>query len=413
MKLLVYSHDAFGLGNLRRMLAICEHLLETIPQISILFISGSPVVHSFRLPLGLDYIKLPCLGRDRDGHLAAKFLGTSIEETVKLRSQLIYMAAFNFQPDLFLVDKKPYGLKNELKPTLNHFQAFLPETKIVLLLRDILDAPDKTIEDWNKYGYYDALKIYYDRILTVGSPEVFDLVREYQFSPEISQKLKFCGYIRKKNGRKTQSEVYQELQIPEDEKLVIVTPGGGEDGARLIENYLNGLAHLPSDRIPYSLMICGPEMPAEQREKFFAIARHYPQVMMRSFSDDLMSYMAAADAVVSMAGYNTISEILSLNKPAVVVPRIHPVREQLIRAQRLAELGWLKFIHPDVLTPQNLMAAVLDSLNTRSNLQKATQPSKSVALNLEALPCIQTEISQLLWSQKLANSTPKSTVLAS
>ena len=413
MKLLVYSHDAFGLGNLRRMLAICEHLLETIPQVSILFISGSPVVHSFRLPLGLDYIKLPCLGRDRDGNLAAKFLGTSIEETVKLRSQLIYMAALNFQPDLFLVDKKPYGLKNELKPTLNYFKVFLPETKIVLLLRDILDAPDKTIEDWHQYGYYDALELYYDRILTVGSPEVFDLVREYRFSAEIARKVKFCGYIRKKDGCKTPSEVCQELQIPEDQKLIIVTPGGGEDGARLIENYLNGLAHLPSDRIPHSLIVCGPEMPAEQRDKFFKIALHYPQVMMRSFSDDLMSYLAAADAVVSMAGYNTISEILSLNKPAVVVPRIHPVREQLIRAQRLAELGWLKFIHPDVLTPRNLMAAVFDSLNPRSNSQTATQPSKSVSLNLEALPCIQTEISQLLWSQKLATSTPKSTVLAS
>ena len=413
MKLLVYSHDAFGLGNLRRMLAICEHLLETIPQISILFISGSPVVHSFRLPLGLDYIKLPCLGRDRDGNLAAKFLGTSIEETVKLRSQLIHMAALNFQPDLFLVDKKPYGLKNELKPTLNYFKVFLPETKIVLLLRDILDAPEKTIEDWHQYGYYDALEIYYDRILTVGSPEIFDLVREYRFSSEISQKVKFCGYIRKKNGCKTPSEVRRELQIPEDQKLLIVTPGGGEDGARLIENYLNGLAHFPSDRIPYSLIICGPEMPAEQREQFFEIARRYPQIIMRSFSDDLMSYMAAADAVISMAGYNTISEILSLNKPAVVVPRIHPVREQLIRAQRLAELGWLKFIHPDVLTPQNLMAAVLDLLHPRSNSQTATQPSQSVSLNLEALPCIQTEISQLLWSQKLATSTPKSTVLAS
>ncbi|RMF26089.1 MAG: glycosyltransferase, partial [Cyanobacteria bacterium J083] len=44
MRLVVYSHDAFGLGNIRRMLAICQHLLATIPNVSILVLSGSPAI---------------------------------------------------------------------------------------------------------------------------------------------------------------------------------------------------------------------------------------------------------------------------------------------------------------------------------------------------------------------------------
>ncbi len=48
MKLMVYSHDAFGLGNMRRMLAICEHLLQEIPGLSILLLSGSPMLQGFR-----------------------------------------------------------------------------------------------------------------------------------------------------------------------------------------------------------------------------------------------------------------------------------------------------------------------------------------------------------------------------
>ncbi|MEL7224866.1 MAG: glycosyltransferase, partial [Cyanobacteria bacterium J06576_12] len=55
-RIMVYSHDAFGLGNLRRMLAICEHLLTRWPNLSILLVSGSPMIHEFRLPVGLDYI---------------------------------------------------------------------------------------------------------------------------------------------------------------------------------------------------------------------------------------------------------------------------------------------------------------------------------------------------------------------
>jgi len=63
-RLLVYSHDTFGLGNIRRMLCICEYLLEALPTLSILLVSGSPMVHSFRIPRRLDYIKLPCLRPD-------------------------------------------------------------------------------------------------------------------------------------------------------------------------------------------------------------------------------------------------------------------------------------------------------------------------------------------------------------
>lgn len=106
-RMMVYSHDAFGLNNLRRMLAICEHLLSNWPNLSILLVSGSPMVHDFRLPKGLDYIKLPCLTLDTSGELSTKFVGTSIEKTVALRSRLIHSAAVHFKPTLLLVDNSP------------------------------------------------------------------------------------------------------------------------------------------------------------------------------------------------------------------------------------------------------------------------------------------------------------------
>jgi predicted glycosyltransferase len=52
-----------------------------------------------------------------------------------------------------------------------------------------------------------------------------------------------------------------------------------------------------------------------------------------------------------MGGYNTVSEILAFEKRALVVPRVAPRREQLIRAQRMSELGLLDVLHPDQLTP--------------------------------------------------------------
>ncbi|MEM8832200.1 MAG: glycosyltransferase, partial [Cyanobacteria bacterium P01_G01_bin.19] len=141
---MVYSHDAFGLGNIRRMSAICQHLLESIPNLSILLLSGSPMLQSFRLPPGLDYIKLPCLNRGVSGDMAVKYLHTDVESTLKLRSELILAAAKNYQPDLVLVDKKPSGIKGELDLAIDYLKSNLPATKFVLLLRDILDTPQKT-----------------------------------------------------------------------------------------------------------------------------------------------------------------------------------------------------------------------------------------------------------------------------
>lgn len=360
-KLMVYSHDTFGLGNIRRMLSICKYLIDSIPDLSILIVSGSPMVHTFRIPQRLDYIKLPCLRRTEREDYSVKYLGTDMAETMRLRSELILSAVTHFRPDLLLVDKKPFGVKKELKGVLNYLKIHLPETKQVLLLRDILDSPEATIKVWKQNRYHEAIRLFYDLVLVVGSSEVFDPRKEYRMPPSVSGKVQLCGYIRREAGLMGRDAVRNELQLT-DEKLVLVTPGGGEDGYRLVKSYLSGLEHLPKALNIRSLIICGPEMPEAQRIQLFQTAAGRPSVQITEFTNDLMSYMDASDVVISMAGYNTICEILSLNKRAIVVPRVHPVKEQLLRAERMDRLGLLRTIHPDHLTPQALAHVLLEEL---------------------------------------------------
>ena len=143
-RLLIYSHDTFGLGNIRRVMNIATYLLKVIPDLSILIITGSPMIHGFRIPRGLDYIKLPCLSRtEREGY-SAKYLATEMSEILQLRSDLILSSTLSFKPDILLIDKKPYGIKHELKETFDAVKSSLPATRLVLLLRDILDAPETT-----------------------------------------------------------------------------------------------------------------------------------------------------------------------------------------------------------------------------------------------------------------------------
>lgn len=401
MRLMVYSHDSFGLGNIRRMVAICKHLLDTLPGLSILLVSGSPMLHSFRLPPGLDYIKLPCMGRDGSGKVSVKYLSTNVEDMVRLRSHSIAATAANFQPDLFLVDKKPYGLCGELKETLALLKVTLPQTKFMLLLRDILDAPDVTIAEWEQQRNYEAIEEFYDRVLVVGMPEIFDVVKEYQFSDSIAAKVRFCGYIRREPGRIRRVQMREKLNIPSHEQLVLVTPGGGADGYRLVESYLQGLSHLRSDRYFHSRILLGPEMPETQRELLFELSQAYPNLELCEFSDDLGSEMEAADLVVCMGGYNTVCEVLSYSKRAIIVPRIHPVQEQWIRAERMAEFGLVQAIHPHVLTPKNLMEATLAQLDGEiHHLPPATH------LDLNALPYIEREIHQSLYGNSAVEVPP-------
>ena len=63
-----------------------------------------------------------------------------------------------------------------------------------------------------------------------------------------------------------------------------------------------------------------------------------------TFDTQLEFLIANAAGVVAMGGYNTFCEILSFDKPAILIPRVAPRREQLIRAKRVAELGLMRML---------------------------------------------------------------------
>src|SRR5262245_24936040 len=369
-RVLVYSHDTFGLGNIRRMLEIARHLVEVDTDVNVLIISGSPMLHAFRIPARIDYLKLPCLSRSISGDYGVKFLDLGYPETVQMRSNLIVSAVRDFQPDLILVDKKPLGVDNELADALTVAHSAAPRPRLVLLLRDILDTPETTIPIWNKHQYHELIDSLYDQVLVVGTPDIFDLAQEYHFPGSTTAKLAYCGYIGRARSRVCRSDTRRGLGVS-GERLVVVTVGGGEDGRVIMDNYLAGLTLKPAAARMKTLMICGPEMAEGERAEIVRRAAGLRDVMVREFSDDVMALIDAADLVVAMGGYNTVCEIMSLRKRAILVPRIRPVQEQWIRAERLALLGLATVIHPDRLTPRALIRAVYEELE-RKNVHPRT-----------------------------------------
>ena len=389
-KIVVYSHDTYGLGNIRRMLVIAKSLVESDPNTSILLLSGSPMLHAFRIPPQIDYIKLPCLTRTTQGEYKSKFLDLSYEKMLHLRGNLIRSSIQDFDPDLILVDKKPFGVGDELLGALESLQRQGHRAKLVLLLRDILDSPDSTIRVWQKNGYHNAIQSFYDQVLVVGSPEIYDLREEYQFPSESHEKVRFCGYLAREAGRKSRQQLRQELGF-ENERLILVTPGGGEDGYHLLKCYLEGLRQQKNMGNTKTLVICGPEMIESQRNHIQQLMNDCANVILQSFTDDMMACMDAADLVISMGGYNTMCELLTLGKRAIVVPRVIPVQEQWIRAERMSKLGLIRALHPENITPRLLLETVREELSlVNTNTQNRYQ------INLNGLSGVCKEIYKLL-----------------
>ncbi|WP_445369660.1 glycosyltransferase family protein [Methylomonas sp. BW4-1] len=390
-RIIVYSHDTFGLGNIRRMLAISKSLVDADPNVSVLILSGSPMLHAFRIPDRIDYIKLPCLSRSVKGDYSVKFLDMEYAQLLTLRSNIILSAVLDFDPDLILVDKKPYGVSDELGAALNLMQRRGHRAKLVLLLRDILDSPESTIPVWKKNGYHDAIQSHYDKVLVVGSPEIYDMRKEYEFPDASHEKVDFCGYIARERSDKRAGEIRQQIGCTQ-ERLVLVTAGGGEDGYQLLHSYLEGLNRQDLGDNTMTLMICGPEMSESRRHQLEVLARGCRNVVIQEFNTDMMACMEAADLVVSMGGYNSTCELLTLRKRAILVPRVKPSQEQWIRAERLALQGLVRAIHPNNLTPKLLMDTVREELR-RTNVHH----SRMYQIDMGGLPRISQSISDLLY----------------
>lgn len=368
-RILVYSHDTFGLGNIRRMLAISQALTEADPAVSVLILSGSPMLHAFRMPPRIDYVKLPCLARDANGVYGVKYLDLDYSAALRLRSSLIVSAAIEFAPDVVLVDKKPLGVDAEFEAALDLLGASEHPPSVYLILRDILDDQQVTRQIWEKHDYHGAIERHYDGVLVAGCPSVFDVAKEYAFPRATREMTEHVGYLHRHGGRKTRDGVRSTLDL-DGLPLVLVHAGGGGDGAPLIENFIEGLCAREGRAPFYSWIISGPEMNSATRERLRGRASSLPHLRFEDFTDDMPSCMEAADAVVSMGGYNTICEVLSLQKPALIVPRSRPVKEQAMRAIRMAAHGYLAcMLDADVCPDALITAAIRLTMNGGAQLR--------------------------------------------
>lgn len=354
-RVLIYSHDSMGLGHLRRCRTIAQALAAKHDDLSVLILSGSPIIGSFDFHDRVDFVRVPGVIKLHNGEYTSLKLPMDIEETVRLRASIILHTADVFDPDVFIVDKEPLGLRGEVGQTLRQLKE--RGTRLVLGLRDVMDEPSLLIPEWERKKVIPALEALYDEIWVYGLPQICNPLDGLDLSEEVKRKVVYTGYLPR------EVEPTLPAQMPEitDQPYILVTTGGGGDGDGLIDWVLRAYEHDPL--LPYpALLVLGPFMQPERQAQFMARVAKLKRVEAIVFDAHLESIAAKAVGVVAMGGYNTFCEILSLDKQALIVPRQAPRLEQTIRARRAQDLGLVQMLPDDFDHDPQVMAEALRAL---------------------------------------------------
>jgi predicted glycosyltransferase len=357
-RVLIYSHDSFGLGHLRRCRAIAHALVGQHKKLNVLILSGSPIIGRFSFRARVDFVRVPGIIKLKKGDYTSLNLDVDIQHTLALRASIIEHTAQVFDPHLFLVDKEPLGLLGEVSKTLRLLKR-RGGCRLVLGLRDIMDDPDSLAQEWGRKRVIPALNRLYDHVWVYGLQQIYDPISAYRFPDAVAAKTVFTGYLRR--------EPSHDVQLPPGladamarRDYLLVTPGGGGDGADLVDAALAAYERFDA-RLPWpALVVYGPFLPARQRAAFERRAARLPRVTTLTFHEHLENLMENAAGVVCLGGYNTFCEVLSLDKRSLIVPRVTPRAEQLLRADAARELGLVRMLHPGKLSAETLAEAIVE-----------------------------------------------------
>ena len=361
MKIIHYCQHVLGIGHYFRSLEIARALSGH----QLFLVTGGPPVHAELPPHVIEY-RLPGLQMDSD--FTAIFpteSNRSLEEVQEERQALIYTLFERTDPDLFIVELYPFGRKRfgfELLPLLKATRGGeFGSTKVICSLRDIL------VEKTNAQAYerrvLDLLNRYFDALLVHADPNLVSLDETFDSTAEIKIPVVYTGFVTERPSANAGKELRERLGLKGNEALVVASAGGGNVGAELLRAVLKARALWVDGRQLRLYIFTGPFMTEADFASLAELVATMDGVQLSRFTPEFLSYLAAADLSVSMAGYNTCMNILATGVSSLVWP-FGQNREQRLRAKKLAALGALTMLEQEDLEPSRLASSMKRALDT-------------------------------------------------
>jgi predicted glycosyltransferase len=289
-----------------------------------------------------------------------------LDEVKEERKKLLYSLFEKTAPDLFLIELYPFGRRSfgfEIEPVLEAVhRGDLPPTKVICSLRDIL--VEKKNQETYEQRVLHLLNKYFDALLVHADETLVSLGETFESTDKISIPLAYTGFVTPWPSADGGRKVRTRLGLKRNEVLVVASAGGGGVGQDLLRAAVEAHARLAGERQLRLCVFTGPFMTEENFSALSDRVASLPGIHLARFTTDFLSYLAAADLSISMAGYNTCMNILAAGVPSLVFPFAQN-REQRIRAEKLAALGGLNLLKEEDLEPSRLAILMAEVLNSR------------------------------------------------
>ena len=360
---LIYAHDGRGLGHASRSIAIGLALRRLYPQCKTLFVSGCQQASALIGNGTLDWIKLPSYattiveGRAEGGYGHSNFYKSVLGQ---LRTEMLASITKIFQPRVVLVDHAPTGKRNELLRALEVSKD--ADTLWVLGLRGII-GDDKDV--WSDESI-QCFKNHYDLILWYGDTQVMGSEYPNTIAQRFGVKPVETGYV---------SRLMESKHLIASDKDILAgtisIPWGTEATWKFARKIRDAIKGIGERQGPWRLFV-----DQEKKKEIQDLFRDLSFCTVDEVSERYIPYLLQSRMAIVYAGYNSISDILALRLPAVVLLRDLKDREQQT--------------HVDSLLPftKDYLTVLTESNTDTQTLQQALErqlnapPRQDVILNM-------------------------------
>jgi predicted glycosyltransferase len=263
------------------------------------------------------------------------------------RRQLLDLFAA-FAPQVLITETFPFGrrmLRFEMLPLLEAARDSAACLQVIASIRDILQPKSKPGRNREICELVDE---YYDHVLVHGDETIARLADSFALAGHIEDRLYYSGYICAGAGRTPRTN--------DGKDEVLVSAGGSATGLLILRTAIAARPLSTLRDLSWRLLV-SPAVAATEFEELRRLAGS--GIRVERNRPDFSELVKRARLSISQAGYNTITDILSSDTAAVVIPFAEEDEiEQTLRARLLQERGRLTTLAQQDLSAGTLARAI-------------------------------------------------------
>jgi predicted glycosyltransferase len=356
-RVLIYVQHLLGVGHLQRALQLSDALLQHGYQVDLVS-GGLPT--QLKRPESLRIHQLPSL-YSADGSFTRLLdaNGDEIDDDWRERRKRLLLDIFKSSAAQVLITETfPFGrrmLRFELLSLLEASRKSAECKLVIASIRDILQPKSKPERNRETCELIDA---YYDHVLIHGDESIASLEDSFANASHIADKLFYSGYIC------AQNPTTAPLNTGEDE--VLVSAGGSATGLQILRTAL-AAKPLSVFKDAHWRLLVSPAISIADFNQLQGLADD--SVSVERNRADFSELIKRARLSISQAGYNTMTDLLNSDTPAVVIPYAEAGEiEQTLRARALQDRGRLVALSQSDLDAASLAQAMAKSISTNTTL---------------------------------------------